>query len=585
MKKRVFISFGLFALAMLLLGSFGYLRFDSKTSDAMFSSGTLSKSFFDDAYDSVPKQIRVSSLSAVSAHHLLVGNKIAELFDRIGSNSVRTVILLSPNHFDRGKTSMQTSYGNWQTPYGILETDESAVRALANAIGASIEPETFVGEHGISALTPFVKRSFKNAKIVPIILHDAVSEENVEALGRAIAKQFPRAVVIASVDMSHYLPNYAAMYHDEVTLNALASGGCGACELEVDANSVLRTLFVVNKERENEAWNLTHHNSSIGLGAASVPEQNTSHILGYFTKGKPLNEPFVAIHMVGDIMLDRNVRKKIEEAKDFSYPWKKMQRFLMGSYLVVANLEGTIGEGPSMNPHEPPYNFIFDPKSVEAMKPFVDVVNLANNHLDDRLRAGQTETQSWLDKLGISWFGGFDSASPRKDLEQNGLRISLIGYHQFQPNLDSLRKEIEAANVDGRFVIVYPHWGTEYLPRPDSQQKNLAQEMIDAGADLIIGGHPHVAQGFDVMNDTPVAWSLGNFIFDQPMPETWPAMTIGVIVKAETIELYLLPVVAKEGQPRPMNDYEAKQFFATLAERSSPALVEQIKNGHLIFSR
>lgn len=584
MKKRIFISFGLFALAMLLLVVFYFVRMAPEMQQPMFSSGTSSKAFFDEAYDAVPKQTRVSSLSAVSAHHLLVGNKIAELFDRIGSNSVRTVILLSPNHFDRGKTSMQTSYGNWQTPYGILETDEGAVRTLARATGASIEPETFVGEHGISALTPFVKRSFKNAKIVPIILHDAVSEENVEVLGRAITKQFPRAVVIASVDMSHYLPNYAAMYHDEVTQNALASGGCGGCELEVDANSVLRTLFVINKERENETWNFTHHNSSIGLGVASVPEQNTSHILGYFTKGKPANEPFAAIHMVGDIMLDRDVRKRIER-EGTGAPWKNMHRFLSGSHTVVGNLEGTVSNALSDHSYNAPYRFIFDPTYVEAMKSHIDLVSLANNHAGDRLPEGEIQTRTELDQLQIPWFGSYQNGLMRKDQTIGNTQITFIGYHAFVPNEQVLAEEIRRAKSDGRFVIVYPHWGTEYAPLPDSQQKRLATEMAQAGADLVIGGHPHVAQGIDLVEKTPVAWSLGNFIFDQPMPETFLALTIGVIVKPHTIELFLLPVFTKDGQPTAVTDAEAKLLFQSIASRSAPNLSVQIQNGHLIFSR
>jgi poly-gamma-glutamate synthesis protein (capsule biosynthesis protein) len=479
---------------------------------------------------------------------------------------------------------MQTTYGNWQTPYGILKTDDDAVRSIARAVGASIEPETFVGEHGISALTPFIKRSFKHAKIIPIILHDAVSEENVEVLGRTIAKNFPRAVVIASADMSHYLPNYTAMYHDEVTLNALASGGCDRCELEVDANSVLRTLFVVNRERKNETWNLTHHNSSIGLGAASVPEQNTSHILGYFTKGKPSSEPFAAIHVVGDIMLDRDVRKKIEK-EGSDAPWKNMHRFLSGSHAVVGNLEGTVSDALSDHAYEAPYRFIFDPKSVEAMKPYVDFVSLANNHAGDRLMEGEIQTLTELARLGIPWFGSYQNGLLRMDQTIGDTQITFIGYHAFVPNEQVLAQEIRAAKSDGRFVIVYPHWGTEYAPLPDSQQKRLATEMAQAGADLVIGGHPHVAQGIDLVEKTPVAWSLGNFIFDQPMPETFLALTIGVIVKPQAIELFLLPVSTKDGEPAALTDAQAKQVFQSIASRSDSGLQDQIKNGHLIFSR
>jgi poly-gamma-glutamate synthesis protein (capsule biosynthesis protein) len=164
-------------------------------------------------------------------------------------------------------------------------------------------------------------------------------------------------------------------------------------------------------------------------------------------------------------------------------------------------------------------------------------------------------------------------------------QITFIGYHAFVPNEQVLAQEIRAAKSDGRFVIVYPHWGTEYAPLPDSQQKRLATEMAQAGADLVIGGHPHVAQGIDLVEKTPVAWSLGNFIFDQPMPETFLALTIGVIVKPQAIELFLLPVSTKDGEPAALTDAQAKQVFQSIASRSDSGLQDQIKNGHLIFSR
>ncbi|MCX6714496.1 MAG: AmmeMemoRadiSam system protein B [Candidatus Uhrbacteria bacterium] len=584
MKNR-FTHFLLGILCILVL-IFSISRFYAPKQDPrqVFSSGILSKSFFDDAYKAVPKQSHVRVLSVLSAHHLLIANKIAELFDRIGSRQVRTVVLLSPNHFDQGKTSAQITTGNWQTPYGILSTDDAAVKKLVASVGLSIEPKTFMKEHGIRALTPFVKRSFPNARLVPIVLHDALSTEKADALGVAIAKELPNAVVIASADISHYLPEYAATYHDEVTLNALESDGCNGCELEVDANSVLRVLFSSNRARGSETWNLTDHDSSLGLGVGSQPKENTSHILGYFTKGKPKNEPFAAIHVIGDVMLDRDVRTKIT-AYGEAYPWENMHRFLSGSNLVVGNLEGTIGTMTSDHASVAPYRFIFDPKSVEAMKPYVDLVSLANNHSGDRLADGETETRDALRQLNLPWFGSYHNSDMRVDRVVGNRQIAFVAYHAFAPNEEGLKKEIHDAKEVGKFVIVYPHWGTEYDPLPDEQQKHLAELMSDAGADLIIGGHPHVAQGFDQIGKTPIAWSLGNFVFDQPMSDTWMAMTLGVILKQNSVELYLLPVNTKNGQPTVVSDHDAKTFFSSLAARSAPDFQEQIKQGHLIFSR
>ncbi len=549
----------------------------------IFEYGIQTQNYFDQAYLKAGEKTKVESNSAISAHHLLVADKIAALFESVGSNKTKTVVLISPNHFGIGKSTAQTTNGIWNTPYGQLETDEKAVGRILNNSILTNEQLVFTKEHGISALTPFIKRSFPNAKLVPITIHESFSAEDATTLGNAIADQLPNAVVIASIDMSHYMPNYAASYHDEVTLNAIESGGCNNCELEIDANSVLQTLFAINQNRQSQKWTQTHHGSSIQMGIASKAEDNTSHILGYFEKGESQVEPFTAIHFLGDIMLDRDVRKFMDE-NGFDYPWKNMKRFLMGSHLTVANLEGTVGEGPTMRPHLSPYNFIFNPEAVKEMGKYVDVVSLANNHLDDRGLAGQEETREWLNKLEIPWFAGFESATPRRVMEVNGKQVALIGYHQFRPNIESLETEIKEAKAEGSFVIVYPHWGTEYVNRPGSSQKQLAEIMTTAGADLIIGGHPHVPQALGFEDGTPIVWSLGNFIFDQSMPETWTALTMGVIIKSNKIELHIMPVFTKDGQPKPVSDEEAQEWFDFLADISHPILKDQIKTGTIIFS-
>jgi poly-gamma-glutamate synthesis protein (capsule biosynthesis protein) len=159
------------------------------------------------------------------------------------------------------------------------------------------------------------------------------------------------------------------------------------------------------------------------------------------------------------------------------------------------------------------------------------------------------------------------------------MRLTYIGYHQFQPNIPDLEADIRAADEDGKFVIVYPHWGNEYIRAPQANQRALAQIMVEAGADLIIGGHPHVPQGIEVIDDVLVVYSLGNFIFDQQIPETWQAMTVGVIIDEEEVELYLMPVYTKNSQPVPSSDEAATKLFAELADLSSESLQLQIQSG------
>ena len=531
----------------------------------LYSNGYQDKEFFDQAYEKAGAVKSVDSRSALVAHHLLVADKIAQIFEMIGDKKVKTVIVLSPNHFSQGISPAQTTMASWQTPYGVLESDQKAVAEILKLLPIiKQEDRTFENEHGINALTPFIKRSFPNAKIVALALDDSLTSEEANATAFAIANEFADVVVIASVDMSHYQPEYVQEFHDDITLMTLDAGGCTDCHLEVDSNATLEVLTGFNANLNTLSWHLTHRGSSLAMGYSDVPEDNTSHILGYFTEGEPSVKKIVSLQFVGDMMLDRGVRKQIDKAGDVGYPWLKMDRFLSGTDLVIGNLEGTVNEQASSYTYDPPFRFVFDPSYIQEMANYIDIVSLSNNHASDVGSAGELETHQWLDELGVPWFGSYRHPAPRYDTEINGFKLTFIGYHAFQPAEDELVIEIEAANTEGRYVIVMPHWGTEYSITPNSTQERLVQLMVDAGADLIIGGHPHVAQGSETVDGTEVVYSLGNFIFDQEIPETWTALTVGVIITEDQIKIYLLPVATRYGQPVRLTDGDAQKFIDSI---------------------
>ncbi len=523
----------------------------------IYSSGPQDAAYYDHAYDSALSWEHLEATSAVSPHHLLVDWKIASLFKALGNDQTPTVVLISPNHFSAGQSDAQISLATWNTPYGKLASDRDLIEKFVSQVPfLKNEEDTFLKEHGIFNLTPFVKRSFPNAKVISLALKESLSLAEAQTLGTAIAKIAPQAMVIASVDMSHYLPETVALYHDAVTQHALAAGNCvgKSCglTLEMDCNSCLNVLFALNKARGSQQWTKIDRDSSMSLIPATPWHENTSHIYGAFTQGQPDATPFAALHFVGDIMLDRGVRKLIDAAGDVDYPWKQIGRYLSGSHLVIGNLEGTVNKQPSTYTYDPPFRFVFDPTFVEAMHKYIDLVSLANNHSSDVGSAGELETNAWLNKMNIPWFGSYRHPSPRYDFEIQDQLFTLLGYHAFQPAEDELVQEIKTAKADGRFVIVMPHWGTEYRTEPDTSQTRLAQLMVDAGADLIIGGHPHVPQALQYVKGVPVVYSLGNFVFDQHMSETWTAQTIGVIIATNKIDIYSLPVFTKDGQPTPL---------------------------------
>lgn len=538
--------------------------------------GIRSEDFYNAAYDAVEFGQRLDAPSFLVAHHLIVGDKIAELFSWIGDKKTDTVIVLSPNHFEHGTAAVQTCTVGWQTPYGDLLPDAQMIDDLQQQLSfVTDEADTCFGEHGVGAITPFVKRSFPGANIVPVLLSESTSTEEINALAAFLADQ-KHSKVVASVDMSHTLPDEVADYHDMVTMQALETASV-AIDLEVDSNASLRTLAAYNARIGAEQWHMTYHGSSVDMGLADTWEDNTSHILGYFTEGIAEASPWAALHFVGDIMLDRGTRLKLD-AYGVQYPWEYMERYLSGSHAVIGNLEGTVNEQQSTYTYDPPFRFVFSLESVEETAQYVDVMSLANNHTLDVGWDGQEETMQRLTEMGIPWFGSYADPDPRYDVTINGIDIAIIGYHQFSPNEEALTAMITQADQEEKFVIVYPHWGTEYVYTPSASQERLATLMVEAGADLIIGGHPHVTQGMDVIDDVPVLYSLGNFVFDQQIPVTWPAMTVGVVITDESVILSLLPVWAQDSQPKPIDAEQAEALLLQVANASPEQYREQILN-------
>jgi len=210
-------------------------------------------------------------------------------------------------------------------------------------------------------------------------------------------------------------------------------------------------------------------------------------------------------------------------------PFAAMAEVLDSGDVVFGNLEATLpGDGGHVET-EP--RVITEPQLVRlAAAAGFNVVTLANNHMFDCLAAGFGRLRDLLDELGVSYLGAGDDlaeASAPAIVEAGGLQIAFLaaadersGTRPFAApgragvaplDMDRLTGQVRelAGQVD--HVIVSPHWGEERLSIPSPQQIDQARRLIDAGASMVIGHHPHVVQGMELWREKPIAYSLGNF--------------------------------------------------------------------------
>lgn len=226
----------------------------------------------------------------------------------------------------------------------------------------------------------------------------------------------------------------------------------------------------------------------------------------------------------GDMMFDRYIRVR-GEAVGYNSMLQPIAPLLSNHDLTIANLEGPVTTFASVSSGTKPleqnnYVFTFSPNIVPALaESGIDIVSLANNHVFNFGNAGLSQTKQYLSDGSISFFGE-PFAVTHHVADVHGTHIGFVGFNEFfPPSEDEVISEIQTLATTTDFVVVFTHWGFEYTQHPNENQRALARKFIDAGADFVIGGHPHVIQTHETYRGKEIYYSLGNLVFDQYFEE------------------------------------------------------------------
>lgn len=269
--------------------------------------------------------------------------------------------------------------------------------------------------------------------------------------------------------------------------------------------------------------------------------------------------PVIKITAVGDIMLDRGVEYMIGKYgnNDFTFPFQKTASYLNKADIAFGNLESVISDKGYKAGSI--YSFEANPLAMEGLKfAGFDIVNLANNHAFDYTRLALEDTMERLAYAQIAYTGtGKDAeeAFGLRILEVKGVKIGFLGYTNLGPvswraglenksgaawiersSFPYLKENIAQAKKQCDILIVSLHAGNEYQTEPTSFQRDFAQLVVDAGADLVLMHHTHVVGPLEKINGKFVAFGLGNFIFDQAFSEaTMEGGMLEVTIKGKEI--------------------------------------------------
>lgn len=276
----------------------------------------------------------------------------------------------------------------------------------------------------------------------------------------------------------------------------------------------------------------------VGLGLASAQPDSVARI---------------SIAVFGDVNLGRTVGQIILKG-EIDHPFENVREYFSKQNIVFFNLESQLSD-QNGETEDPKSNIVFCGPPVAAAsvrRANVSVVSTANNHAFDYGMKGLRETITLLRSEGVSVAGtSFDSSAmfPPSVIERNSIRVGIVAYTQFVNKMESwdgreswqgyvsvfdsqrVQLEIEDVRKKTDFVIASYHGGKEYADLPDSKTREEMRSLIDAGADLVVGHHPHVPQGIEEYKGRLIFYSLGNFVFHQA--PYWTQRGLGIEMQLE----------------------------------------------------
>lgn len=269
---------------------------------------------------------------------------------------------------------------------------------------------------------------------------------------------------------------------------------------------------------------------------------------------------------MGDLLI-ANIAEQIMLCNGLDYPFKKLENEFKKYDIVFANLETSITKRGK--PHAfKPFVFRLNPKNAKYLRKLkIDVISIANNHILDYGKKGLYDTIKFLKGWGVKYCGaGWNLYQARKParLKRKKTNVSFLAYCGRPPedfyakkkkpgiapqDIRIIRKDIKKLKRKNNLVFISLHWGLEHTEYPAKYQRKLAKQIIDAGADGIIGHHPHIPQGIEIYKDKPIIYSLGNVISGFYHPNYKDNIMVALHYKKNVLtKLDIIPIAGENGK-------------------------------------
>ena len=292
-------------------------------------------------------------------------------------------------------------------------------------------------------------------------------------------------------------------------------------------------------------------------------------------------EQKITIIATGDYIPARSVNFMATQKNDFTWPVRNVASITANADLTLTNLESPlIANCPVINEG---MVFCGSQKHLEGIKlAGIDLVNVANNHFGNYGIDGINETLDILKKNNINFIGNNNIFYQKiKNTTFAFLSYNQIGYKEngiSWIDKEQIKKDLSEARKKAQIVIIVFHWGVEYMPQPEEENRQLAHFAIDHGADLVIGNHPHWIQPVEIYHDKLITYAHGNFVFDQEWSEETKQGIIGkyIFYENKLIDAQFTPIkIRNYGQAYLPEGKESQKILDKLKEESQKLQTNQ----------
>jgi poly-gamma-glutamate synthesis protein (capsule biosynthesis protein) len=570
---------------------------EAEANPIIHSSHFYSKDPFEDVSadntaGTVPENTEV--LGGIIPHHMLAAPLIASFFKGIENREVQTIVLLGPDHGNIAEYPISISQAQWDTPYGIIQPNRSLSSYLLETSIAGIDEKVFETEHSIFNITPFIKKTFPQAEILPVTFNGGVNQSEAESLAQALAERLTeKSVVIAAVDFSHDVTPKKAQEQDRRSLEMITTFSLNQIyTLETDSNPSIYTLLSYLEKKDANITLILGNSNSSEIAQIPTSTNVTSYVSVYFVKKeltnpalsldaifnhersriRPSDEGTLTVAVTGDVNLGRGVNAQLKRGGDSNKLFEHIGDLLRSADVALINLES-----PLIN--DCPLTFegmmiCGNTGNAKALRiAGIDIASLANNHAEDYGQNGIQQTEKELSENGIEPL----SQGQMVLKTVNGIKIAVLTYDTVwhSVNEQTVKFDLVKAGTRADIVMVLFHWGNEYTAEPTGEQTEFAHLAIDNGADLVVGNHPHWVQAIELYKNTLIVYSHGNLVFDQLWSEETREGVLGryTFSKEGLQEVEFVPIWINDGfQPIVAEDLRAQKTLNRMRQVSEQVL-------------